>query len=57
MVAEFASLLLRIGDGKIAKSDHVNIVIPPGLVSIVSSIEELRNKVYPIIAENYMNYE
>lgn len=56
MVAEFSSLLLRIGDSKIAKSDHDNIVIPPGLVPVVSSIEELRNKVYPNIAENYVNY-
>lgn len=57
MVGEFASLLLRIGDGNIAKSEHDNIVIPLWLDWIVYLIEDLRNKVYPNIRENYVNYE
>lgn len=54
---EFASLVLRIEDGKIAKSDHDSIVISIQLSPIVSSFEDLRNKVYPNIEGNYVNYE
>lgn len=54
---KFASLLLRIGNGKIAKGEHDNIVIPIQLEPIVSSIDERRNKVDRNIAENYANYE
>ena len=49
VAGECVSLLLKISDINIAKTEDGKVVHPPGLASVVVSFKELRSKLYPNI--------
>lgn len=54
---EFSKQLLKIGDGKIASDQNGFIVLPNNFCIIVSSKQELIDRVFPNIVQNYNNYD
>ncbi|XP_044596684.1 uncharacterized protein LOC123273344 [Cotesia glomerata] len=44
---EFSNLLLNVGEGTLTENQHGEILLPEGLCKIVSSIDDLIEKIYP----------
>ncbi|XP_054745504.1 ATP-dependent DNA helicase pif1-like [Anastrepha obliqua] len=54
---EFSKQLLKIGDGKIASDQNGFIMLPNSFCIIVSSKQELIDRVFPNIVQNYNNHD
>ncbi|XP_053945028.1 uncharacterized protein LOC128854731 [Anastrepha ludens] len=53
---EFSMQLLKIGDGKIASDQNGFIMLPNNFCIIVTSKQELIDRVFPNIVQNYNNH-
>jgi ATP-dependent DNA helicase PIF1 len=51
----FSSKLLEIGEGRLAVHSSGNIKLPSDFFSLVSSVAELIDAVYPALSQNYHN--
>ncbi|XP_053949404.1 ATP-dependent DNA helicase pif1-like [Anastrepha ludens] len=54
---EFSKQLLKIGDGKIASDQNGFIMLPNNFCIIVSSNQELIDRVFPNIVKNHNNHD